>query len=188
MNKYLIDTHILLWSLFKPEKLCNKIKNVLENNDLEKYVCSISFWEISLKFSLGKLELINTEPDEIYTQTMKSGFYISEISPEEYSTSYKLPFIAKHKDPFDRILIWHSIINKMTVISADNRFSEYKKSGHPASDALCYYCSESSDQALISIRFGLASSRRGMVTSSSPFSSTAETFSLSYSFESWKAR
>ncbi len=129
MNKYLLDTHILLWSLFNPDKLNTEVKNIMKDYNFEKYVCNITFWEISLKYSIGKLELDNVKPDDINKLAIESGLLISEVSSEEYASSYKLPFVVNHKDPFNRIIIWYAINNKMTLISSDKKFSDYEQLG-----------------------------------------------------------
>ena len=49
---YVIDTHILLWSIFDPEKLDNKHIKLIENSKNKIFITSISLWEISLKFGL----------------------------------------------------------------------------------------------------------------------------------------
>lgn len=35
----------------------------------------------------------------------------------------------RHKDPFDRLIIWQAIRNKMPLISQDSSFQVYKKLG-----------------------------------------------------------
>ena len=35
--KYILDTHYILWTLFKPELIINKIKDILENDKDIKY-------------------------------------------------------------------------------------------------------------------------------------------------------
>ena len=57
MNTYLLDTHSFLWSIWQPEKLGKQAVAVLENTDNKVFVSSITFWEISLKYALGKLTL-----------------------------------------------------------------------------------------------------------------------------------
>ena len=71
--KYILDTHYILWSLFEPSRIDNEILTILKDVNATKLVSGISFWEISPKFSLGKLELFGTNPDEIYERTIESG-------------------------------------------------------------------------------------------------------------------
>jgi PIN domain nuclease of toxin-antitoxin system len=63
--KYLLDTHSFLWILFDDEKLSEKAKRVVRNEENEIYISIITYWEISLKYSLGRLELEGIRPDEL---------------------------------------------------------------------------------------------------------------------------
>ncbi|CAB1082305.1 hypothetical protein D1AOALGA4SA_9931 [Olavius algarvensis Delta 1 endosymbiont] len=55
--KYLIDTHIFLWSLFSPEKIAPHAAKIIKDSRNRIFISTILFWEISLKFFLNKLEL-----------------------------------------------------------------------------------------------------------------------------------
>ena len=57
MTKYLIDTHILIWLAVSPTKISKNIIKIIENTDNKICVSSISFWEIAIKISIGKLSL-----------------------------------------------------------------------------------------------------------------------------------
>ena len=126
--KYLIDTHVLLWSLFDTSKLSKKVYGILSDVENEILVSGITFWEISLKYSLGKLSLENILPDELPEYTLKAGYEI--VNPDEDITSsfYKLPNYG-HGDPFDRLLIWQAVSNNFIMISKDSKFDQYSKAG-----------------------------------------------------------
>jgi len=126
---YLLDTHYILWILFSPEIIKEKIINILEDEKSIKYISGINLWEISLKYSLGKLELENTNPDEIFDALNNSGFELLEVSNQLFSSYYKLPKKVNHKDPFDRMLIWQAINNDYTLISNDQKIKQYIDDG-----------------------------------------------------------
>lgn len=126
---YLLDTHFILWTLFEPNLINKKIKEIFLNEDHTKYVSGISLWEISLKYSLGKLEFEETNPDEIYEKIIKSGFAISAIENNLFSSYYKLPIKPNHKDPFDRMLIWQAMINDYVLITNDKKITQYIENG-----------------------------------------------------------
>ena len=92
-------------------------------------VSGISLWEISLKYSLGKLELFGTNPDEIYQKIPESGFDIIPVENDILSSYYKLPKKEDHKDPFDRLLIWQAINNDFILITIDKTIEKYMKDG-----------------------------------------------------------
>ena len=127
--KYILDTHYILWSLFEPNRIDGEISKILEDESSTKLVSGISFWEISLKFSMGKLELFGTNPDEIVEKTIESGIEAIAVDNGLFTSYYKLPTKNNHKDPFDRILIWQAIQNDLTLITNDGKIEAYVKDG-----------------------------------------------------------
>ncbi len=126
---YILDTHYVLWTLFEPEKISDNIIKILEDDAHKKYVSSITFWEISLKYSIGKLEFEETNPNEIYEKIVESGFNILEINSQIFTAYFQLPRKEKHNDPFDRILIWQAINEDFTLITKDKMISQYIDNG-----------------------------------------------------------
>ncbi len=126
---YLLDTHALIWALFEPSKLSSNVSAVLENRSLQVSVSAISFWEISLKFGLGKLDLPNTSPDELPDATQQMGFSIAELSPALLTSYHRLPPHPTHKDPFDRLLVWQALQSRHTLISKDIKMKLYAELG-----------------------------------------------------------
>ena len=126
---YLLDTQYVLWSLFEPEKIPLDIVKIFENKDAVKYVSGISLWEISLKYSIGKLELYGTNPDELYDSIQEAGFKILDLKNIDAATFFRLPLSPDHKDPFDRLLIWQAIQNNMIFLTKDKKIEQYRKNG-----------------------------------------------------------
>ncbi len=108
--KVLIDTNILLWILFDGDEL-----NIINDEEIEIIVSSISLFEISLKYLLNKLELKNITPYKIPELLLDNGYEIDNIDYKSFSTFYKLPNEI-HKDPFDRLIIWESIIKQYYLL------------------------------------------------------------------------
>ena len=126
---HLVDTHYLIWSLLDPGKIERGKKKILLDPAVIKHVSKISYWEIALKYSLGKLELRGTVPEKLLAASVEAGYEVLDISAEDLATSYKLPHIRDHRDPFDRLLIWQCIRNDLVFITADHRIREYEKYG-----------------------------------------------------------
>jgi PIN domain nuclease of toxin-antitoxin system len=124
----LLDTHYMLWALADTKKLSSRIREVIVNPDNLLIVSSISFLEVSLKSSLGKLSLSGFSPADLPEACTRIGFEIKSLSPEDAST-YHLLQATHHKDPFDRMLIWQAIRNDYTFISADRQVKKYAKEG-----------------------------------------------------------
>lgn len=126
---YLLDTHYVLWSLYEPENITDSVRQILENDTDIKMISGINLWEISLKYSLGKLELGGTKPDEILDSLLESGFSVAELEGRLLATYHKLPRKDDHRDPFDRLLIWQAISSDYTLITHDNAIAQYRTDG-----------------------------------------------------------
>ena len=125
---YLLDTHTFLWTLFEPKKLSKSVSQVILSQENDIAVSVVAFWEISLKYSIGKLELYNVVPEEIPHYTKQMDMNILSINPLEAASFHKLPRV-KHKDPFDRLIIWQVIQRKMILLTKDKTFKDYHEFG-----------------------------------------------------------
>jgi PIN domain nuclease of toxin-antitoxin system len=125
---YLLDTHAFLWAVFDPGRLGTKAKTILQNPDPTIHIGAVSFWEISLKYAIGKLELFNILPEQFPEVARRMKFEILNLTPQEAASFYKLPK-GGHQDPFDRMIIWQAIHRKMVLISKDKQLLLYKDLG-----------------------------------------------------------
>ena len=125
---YLLDTHALIWSILEKDKLSKAAKHVLENPSHSVFVSAISFWEISLKFSLGKLELRGILPQAFPNLSLQMEFEIMPLDAD-CASSYHQLLTKHHRDPFDRMLIWQAIKNDLVLITKDGNMASYKTDG-----------------------------------------------------------
>jgi len=125
--EYLLDTHSFLWAVFEPKKLSASARTYITQPENRVVVSSITFWEISLKSALGKLELVNCLPDELPEVASRMGLEIIALEADVAASFYKLPR-QTHKDPFDRMIVWLAIKEKLTLISKDKALISY--AGH----------------------------------------------------------
>jgi len=124
----LLDTHGFLWSLFTPDKLSQAVDHEIKSPNNDVAVSVVTFWEISLKYALGKLELTGVKPEELPDFAAQMNLEILPITAAEASSFHKLPRLS-HKDPFGRIIIWQAVQRKMTLVSKDRDFKAYHKFG-----------------------------------------------------------
>ena len=125
----LLDTHTLIWAITNRKALSALTRKTIENTDNSILVSAISFWEVSLKFSINKLEISGFSPGDLPELSIKSGFDLIPFLPSEASTYHSLPLMDNHKDPFDRMLIWQAIQNDLTLISKDKNIAQYQSAG-----------------------------------------------------------
>ena len=122
--KLLLDTHIFLWFIAGDLKLSAAARALIEDTANEKFVSAVSLWEIAIKYSLGKLDLIDDFDVLFPKQIEVNGFEILPIKIEHLSKLIALPF--HHRDPFDRLLAAQTISENMQIVSVDEIFDSYK--------------------------------------------------------------
>ena len=117
----LIDTQSFIWFFEENSRLPASIKLFMERSN--SLVVSIaSFWEITIKTTLGKL----TVPEGVsglIDKALSKGFKILPIEREHLIVLSTLDLI--HRDPFDRIIIAQAIAENMPLVSSDDVFQQY---------------------------------------------------------------
>ncbi len=126
---WMLDTHALLWALFEPDKLGRKAGTILRDQSNEVRVSPVSYWEISLKYGLGKLVLPSTDPAEIPAAALQLGLLEKPLATEILATIHHLPYAPDRRDPFDRLLVWQAIRGKRTLLSRDRSMPFFKAHG-----------------------------------------------------------
>ena len=119
LQGYLLDTHIFLWSLDETKRLTKEVAKILKDPRNRIFVSVATAWEISIKQKKGKLPL-KTTLEECFR---KSNFEILEIKLPHILQLENLPFY--HKDPFDRMLVAQAIVEKLMIITQDEKIKKY---------------------------------------------------------------
>lgn len=119
-NKFLIDTHIFIWSMEKNKILSQKIFSILKNPQNSIYISVASIWEIIIKTGKKKLK----SPDDFEKVINSVGFNIIPIKLDHVLAIKSLPHF--HTDPFDRLLIAQAQVENLTLISSDPKIAKYK--------------------------------------------------------------
>ncbi|MCL2639984.1 MAG: type II toxin-antitoxin system VapC family toxin [Phycisphaerales bacterium] len=115
----IIDTHIFLHMLGNPARLSTSHRSIVTDpqNDLA------SIWEITTKYSLGKLQL-PAPPEIIFpAQLQNFGIELLPITLPEILAVRHLP--RHHNDPFDRLMIAQATVHNLPIISDDAHFPKY---------------------------------------------------------------
>ncbi len=116
---YLLDTYIMLWWLTEPATLSRKAHKVISDKQESVFISSASFWEMTIKQSLGRLKV----PVNILEILTSEGFNIIPITARESLSVADLPLL--HQDPFDRMLIIQAKLNEMILITRDEAVLKY---------------------------------------------------------------
>lgn len=118
MSRLLLDTHLLLWAVGRPEKLSAGTRSRIE--ECEVFVSAASIWEVSIKVALGKLL---ADPLELLAEIEPSGFTLLPVTGEHAAAVARLPAI--HADPFDRMLIAQARTEPLLLLTNDAALAGY---------------------------------------------------------------
>jgi len=117
----LVDTQSFIWFFENNSRLPSSVKIYMEKSN--NLVVSIaSFWEITIKTSIGKL-IIPENIAGVIDKTLEKGFKILPIECNHLITLSSLDLI--HRDPFDRIIIAQAIAENIPLVSSDPVFQRY---------------------------------------------------------------
>ncbi len=121
--KLLLDTHAFLWWIIDDPKLSPHAANAIQDSDNDIYVSVASAWEIAIKAGLGKLKLPDTPKRFVPRQIAANNFLVLPINLDHGLAVQDLPL--HHRDPFDRLLVTQSQIEKMPIITDDELIKRY---------------------------------------------------------------
>ena len=121
MSSILLDTHAFIWLSEDDLKLPTSVRETIETTD-DVFISIASFWEISIKLTIGKISL-QIDFDDVEASFSSTRFKLLPISIKNTIQLRQLPL--HHKDPFDRILITQAIDRSIPLVSRDVAFDAY---------------------------------------------------------------
>jgi PIN domain nuclease of toxin-antitoxin system len=119
----LLDTHTFLWWNADDAKLSNNARELISNPNNSFFLSVVSAWEIIIKAQLGKLPLPEAPDLYISSRANYYSFQILSVEMKHVLQIWKLN--NYHNDPFDRLLIAQSQVERLPIITADSKFSLY---------------------------------------------------------------
>lgn len=115
--RYLLDTCTFLWVSQQPSMLSKVATAAINDRANELFVSDVSIWEVTLKYSAGKLPLPDNPRIWVPEKFAHHLFKPLALQQEEIYRSGELPRL--HMDPFDRLLAAQAIESGMTLLSPD---------------------------------------------------------------------
>ena len=121
--RVLLDTHALLWALAEPRHLSQRATAVLRNTTIDLLVSSVTAWEISTKYRLGKLPGAGAIVDGY-------AAHLAELRANELPIRSQHALMAgwfriDHRDPFDRMLAAQAILEGVPLLTNDPAFKVF---------------------------------------------------------------
>lgn len=121
--KLLLDTHALLWFLSGDSRLSESARLAIEDLENTRHFSIATAWEIAIKVSLGKLQLVVPFEELLPGQLQSNRIDLLPLLPAHLQALLDLPY--HHRDPFDRMLIAQARVEDAAIVSIDSALDEY---------------------------------------------------------------
>ena len=119
----LLDTCTFLWLIAEPEKVSARGQATFADPENEVFLSVVSCWEISVKYSAGRLKL--PQAPAVWLPGNRKRYGVQSLSLDEEAAMYPPRLPKLHSDPFDRMLICQSIVHGMTILTPDPLIAQY---------------------------------------------------------------
>ena len=126
MNKLLLDTHILLWSLLEPEHLSAKVTRELEDPANEIWISPVTTWEIIILAEKGRVEL--DDKPVAWMQNVLNSMPLKEAALNHEIAMQSRLINLPHQDPADRFIAASAAVYDLILVTSDNYLIRAAKS------------------------------------------------------------
>lgn len=124
--KLLLDTHAFLWLVEGSDRLSRPAAAAIREKHNTLFLSVASVWEMAIK--IGKRKLSLNQDLESFVSGWTNVYEIELLPIETKHAIFTSTLKGQHGDPFDRMLIAQSIIEKMALVSGDRIMPEYQVS------------------------------------------------------------
>lgn len=122
-DTYLLDTHALIWWWAFPERLPERVMNLMSDPTSDVFVSAISGLEIAVKVRLGKLPEMAGRIAQFDAAVLADGF---RHLPLEHGAAISGGLMSgARRDPFDRVLAGQALTHDMTVVTRDREVARF---------------------------------------------------------------
>ena len=119
-SRYLLDTQVLIWAYYLPERLSKRATTIIESGDAA--VSAVSLWEMMIKKDKPGAAI---EDPVAWWQRYVTQRGVEMLPIHAYHVAHLGLLPALHRDPFDRVLICQSIHEKCGLVTIDEEIHRY---------------------------------------------------------------
>ncbi len=123
MGRILLDTHVLLWALLGPERLSDRVRDLVRDRRTTVLVSAASAWEIATKHRLGKLPDAGDVVGGYGDHLRRLG--VDELPVTSAHALTAGSFAIAHRDPFDRVLAAQALHEGVSLATSDPAFAVF---------------------------------------------------------------
>jgi PIN domain nuclease of toxin-antitoxin system len=118
-TSYLLDTNVAIWLDREIARVPRAVLDLIADPGCALWVSTISFWELSIKQSAGKIDA-----------QLRVGRVLATYGMRELTVSSKYTDVVRdlpllHGDPFDRMLVAQAIVEGLVLVTSHRKLAEY---------------------------------------------------------------
>jgi PIN domain nuclease of toxin-antitoxin system len=121
--RLLLDTHTFIWAATGDARLSAAALSRLADPQNERFLSTISVYEMAIKIQLRKLDL-KRPSKEFVEQTVRRA-HIVELPVRTTHSIAILNLPPIHKDPFDRLIVATAIEEDLHLVTSDDLLRKY---------------------------------------------------------------
>lgn len=119
----LLDSHVFVWMRQEPHRIGVMAISEMMLISSRLFLSSATLWELQIKINLGKFDFGDPLSVVIADEFKENSIELLPVEPKHIFNLSNLP--RHHRDPFDRMLISQAMVEDLTVVTVDPKFSEY---------------------------------------------------------------
>jgi PIN domain nuclease of toxin-antitoxin system len=121
--RLLLDTHTFLWLVEGSPNLSAAARTALADPANDLFLSVASVWELAIKTGNKKLTL--RDPLDVFVFKWTANYQLDLLPIQTPHALAVVGLPDHHKDPFDRILLAQAVVEGMTLVSGDGKFTPY---------------------------------------------------------------
>jgi PIN domain nuclease of toxin-antitoxin system len=115
--RFLLDTHIWLWSALEPRRLTRRVAAQLGADGNELWLSPVSVWE-TLVLARRKRLVLEPTPEQWVRRALL------DLPVQEAYLNHEIAIRSEalkitHRDPADRFLLATAMVHELTLVTAD---------------------------------------------------------------------
>ena len=126
-NDFLLDTHILLWSLLDDKRVNDRIEEIMFNAENTIYYSIASVWEVQIKYGVKKIPISGIEFMHFCEQAGDKKLPVDDTHVVELAGLRRDENAPVHNDPFDRILLSQAKAEGFSFVTHNPLFRGYNE-------------------------------------------------------------
>lgn len=117
--KLLLDTHVWIWALLRPDELSAGVAQDLEDPGNELWLSPVSVWEALILAERGRIQL--DAPAQVWVEEALRDFPLRDATVTRTVAMASRTVDLPHQDPADRFIAASALVYDLVLITRDER-------------------------------------------------------------------